>query len=281
MPKLPIAVTGAALIGLAILLSLLPGFYGPGLLWSVLALTLGLVAVQQQLRLPQVTVPAVLDRPWIGPLFALVSTVLTWSLISLKIVPLLWLAGSACLIYDLWRRPDTDPSGFHYWFDWRKPWQGYRRLMLLGLAVMFVALLFTFSKGSSGFFMGGYDTNFSYTYGTTQTWNYLKSYIPGVISLSGRQLGFATVIQFVMAAMLLWTGFRDRPDAPKWLGMVPAAGAGLALLWWLVSPKSGTGSLLFLIGLIPVCGAAYFLYRGEGAGKWDGSKWLDRMPWPK
>ncbi|HEX8699311.1 MAG TPA: hypothetical protein VF815_10780, partial [Myxococcaceae bacterium] len=166
IPGRSVSIAGLGLMAVAILLSLLPMFYGIGLGWSLVMLLGGALTAFLELRaggvkLPEVKLPAVLLNPLIPPVFAALVALQAFQLLGLGLVPLLWLSAAVLLGYDQYRKAILAPDSFGRFLDFKQAWHGYRRYLVLGSGLCLLSLFFIWGQ-SSGYLMGGYDYNYRY-----------------------------------------------------------------------------------------------------------------------
>lgn len=284
VPGRSLTLVGAGLVAGAIALSLLPGFYGVGFLWSAVVLAgAGLVALAE-LRgaghaagmAVEAEVPAPLRHPLIAPAFAALVGLHAFLLLRVGIIPLLWLAAALLLGYDQYRRAAATPDGFTRNFDLRRAWHGYRRNVTAGVGVCLASLFLTWGQ-TSGYWTGGLAYTYGYRYnsaaggyeyGYDYDYQPMQYYWPGW-ETSGRNQSFALLAVAVLFGLLLWAAWRRADGARRPSPVAGVAGAALLAVFWLLAAKDGVGAWLFLLGLTSIGVGAHRIRRGEEAGRWD------------
>ena len=277
IPGRSVSIAGLGLMALAILLSLLPSFYGIGLGWSLVMLLGGALTAFLELRaggvkLPEVKLPTALLHPLIPPVFAALVAMHAFQLLALGLVPLLWLCAAVLLGYDQYRKAILAPESFGRFLDFKQAWHGYRRYLLLGAGLCLLSLFFIWGK-SSGYVMGGYDYNYRYnsnsgSYGYQYDYNMAKYSMPG-FELSGRSQGGVIWAEAALLALVIVAAYRSESMQASRVSMVALGLAGWLGLWWLLHANLHLGGFLYLLGLLGIGFAAYKLWRGEEAGAWD------------
>jgi hypothetical protein len=282
VPGRSVTLVGAGLVAAAIALSLLPGFYGVGLVWSTIMLAGAALVALAELRsaghaaAAEVEVPAGLRHPLLAPAFAALVGLHAFLLLRIGIIPLLWLAAAVLLGWDQYRRAAATPDGFVRGFDLRRAWHGYRRNVTVGVGVCLLSLFFTWGR-SSGYWTGGMAYNYAYRYnaaageyqyGYDYDYQPMQYYWPG-FEFSGRNQSFALFAVAILFGLLLWAAYRGRDGSRTVAPAAGVAGAALLAVFWLLAAKSGIGSLLFLVGLAILAVGAHHVRRGEEAGRWD------------
>ena len=279
VPGRSLTLVGAGLVAAAIALSLLPSFYGVGLLWSAVVLAGAAVVALGELR--SVRAPAaerlsVLQHPMIAPGFAALVGLHAFLLMRVGVIPLLWVAAAVLLGYDQYRRAARAPDGFARRMDPRRAWHGYRRNLTAGAALCLVSMFFTWGR-SSGYWTGGLSYNYGYRYnsaaggyeyGYDYDYSPMQYYWPGW-ELSGRNQSFALLAVALLFGLLLWAAYRPAEEERTAAPAAPLAAGALLAVFWLLAPKDGIGSLLFLLGLATLAVGAHRIWRGDEAGRWD------------
>lgn len=280
VPGRSVSIIGLAAIGLAILVSALPWFSGVGLIWSIIIAAGGLVVAVQDLRAAGLylretaAVPPQLLHPGIPPLFAALAAVQAFQLLSIGVVPLLWLAGTALLCYDQYRKAIVAPNSYGQYFDLRLAWYGYRKYIVLGAVVCLLAMLMTWGK-TDGHFSGGYESRYSSYYGGyVSDYNLTKYYWPGW-EFSGRSQSFSSFAVIALFGIVVWAAWRGNGRVPDWFQYVPWGLAGVSAVWWFISASGlKIGVWVFLLGLAAIFFAlVQILKKNEHAGQYD----LDHM----
>ena len=285
IPGRSVSIVGLGLMAVAILLSMLPMFYGIGLFWSLVMLLGGALTAFLELRsggvaLPQVKLPPVLLNPLIPPVFAALVAVQAFQLLGLGLVPLLWLSAAVLLGYDQYRKAILAPESFGRFLDFKQTWHGYRRYVLLGSGLCLLSLFFIWGE-SSGYLMGGYDYNYRYnsnthSYGYQYDYNVAKYYMPG-FALSGRSQGGVLWAEAALLALVIVVAYRSEGGMSPRLRMVALGLAGWLALWWLLHANLHLGGFLYLLGLLAILFAVFKLWRGEEAGAWDAAHMWARI----
>ncbi len=280
IPGRSVSLLGLGLIGLAILVSALPWFSGAGLIWSVIILAGGLVVAAQELRAAGMYqrelagLPPQLFHPAVSPIFTAVAAVQAFMILSIGVVPILWVAGTALLCYDQYKKSILAPNSFGQYFDVRLAWYGYRKYIVLGAAVCLLALLMTWGK-TSGYWSGGYDSRYSSYYGGyVSEYNFAKYYWPG-FELSGRSQSFSSFAVLALFAIVVWSAWRGNGRVPDWFQYVPWGLGGFTALFWLINASGGKiGVWVFLLGLGAIFFALVQILRNKAhSGEYD----LDHM----
>lgn len=281
VPGRSVTLVGVGLVAAAIALSMLPAFYGVGLLWSAVMLAGAAAVALPELRragteVPAVPLPAALRHPLVPPAYAALVGVHAFLLLRIGVIPLLWLAAAVLLGWDQYRRAAAAPDGFVRHFDIRRAWHGYRRNVTAGVGVCLASMFLAWGR-SSGFWTGGYSYNYAYRYnpGTgTSGYDYgydyqpMQYYWPGW-ELSGRNQSFALVAVCLLLGLVLWASYRTGEDGRPALPALGVLAGALLAGFWLLAAKDGTGSLLFLLGLAAILHATWQIRRGTDAGRWD------------
>lgn len=277
IPGRSVSIVGLGLMAVAILLSMLPMFYGIGLFWSLVMLVGGALTAVLELRsggvaLPQVKLPTALQSPLIPPVFAALVAMQAFQLLGLGLVPLLWLLAAVLLGYDQYRKAILAPEGFGRFLDFKQTWHGYRRYVLLGSGLCLLSLFFIWGQ-SSGYLMGGYDYNYRYnsntgSHGYQYDYNMAKYYMPG-FEFSGRSQGGVLWAEAALLALVIVAAYRSEGAMSSRVRMVAVGLAGWLALWWLLHANLHLGGFLYLLGLLAILFAVYKLWRGEEAGAWD------------
>lgn len=264
LPGRSLALLGAGLVALAVLLSVLPFFSGIGVGWSLVMLAGSVLVGARELHaagraLPD---PVVRAARWAEhPLFLPVFTVLTFVhailTLSLGLVPLLWLLAAVVLGYDQRRTLAS------FMAEEGAPAVAERQLarwVLGGAVVCVVALFFSWGYRGGGYFLGGIqqvherDTIMDgftqyhedrYSYRFTPMMNWAPAY-----GYSGRGRPLVSGVLLGLGGLVVLTrGRRIRSAAPPWV--LPVL-AGIVTLWGIAGLSSYLGPWLFLAGVILV-----------------------------
>jgi hypothetical protein len=280
LPGRSLALLGAGLVALAILLSALPFFSGLGLVWSVVMLAGGVLVGARELHaagrpLPEPVVRAarLAEHPYFLPGFTVLTFVHAFLTLSVGLVPLLWLAAAVVLGYDQRRAfaasvaeqgtlsPEARSLGL---------W------VLLGSLVCAVSLFLSWGY-HGGYYLGGMEPVEVRTYSqdgylpTIQDKHYEYRYnmwsnlIP-LRATSGRGRPFAVGVVLALGGLVMLTRVRHA-SVPPWV--LPSLAAAVTL-WGLTGLASYRGPWVFLAGalIIDAVVARDFLRRpraGSGA----------------
>lgn len=272
IPGRSLSIAGLAIMATALLLSATPWFYGIGFTWSVIMLAGGALVAVMELRSAGVRVqgleaiPASLLHPLLPPLFAGLAAIHAFLELSLGLVPLLWVVAAGLLVYDQYKKAMAAPDSVGHRFDLRQAWQGYRRYIVIGVAICLLSLFLTWSA-SAGHFSGGYESRYSSYYGGyVSDWNFTKYYWPGW-DISGRSMSFVTFAVTALVALAGWAAFRG--SRPAWFNQLGLGLGGVALLFWLYHVGGHAGVLLYLVGMLPIGFALAMLAQGQESGPYD------------
>jgi hypothetical protein len=274
IPGGSLTLLGAALVILAILLSMLPFISGIGVGWSLAMLALGLLVGANELRTvedPRIAAvgrylqvlerfPPVTRHPRIAQAFAVLTCMHALMELGFGITPLLWVLAAVVLGYAqgqtllaMQAPPSPDPSA-----QGSLPRRRERRV-LVGALVCTLALLIPW-QSSSGGYVGGYSLRYVSAYSTSYSdrpyagghkYEYNPMYMPGY-QISGREQPLAS---FTLLALMVLAGMtlpRRRlaalpPLAPLLLS------AWLTVWWFVTAMSSSTGApVIFLGGLIAI-----------------------------
>lgn len=264
LPGRSLALLGAGLVALAVLLSVLPFFSGIGVGWSLVMLAGSLLVGARELHAAGRALPApvVQAARWAEhPLFLPVFTVLTFVhailTLSIGIVPLLWLIAAVVLGYDQRRTLAS------FMAEQGAPAAAERQLarwVLGGTLLCVGALFFSWGYGGGGYFAGGiqqvherdiimdgfgreHEDRFSYRYNPMMNW------VPAY-QASGRGRPLVSGVLLGLGGLVVLTrGRRIRSEVPPWV--LPVL-AGIVTLWGLTGLASALGPWLFLAGAILV-----------------------------
>ncbi|WNG38514.1 zinc ribbon domain-containing protein [Archangium violaceum] len=263
LPGRSLALLGAGLVVLAILLSALPFFSGIGVVWSVVMLAGGVLigvrelhAAGRSLPEPAVRAARLAEHPLFLPVFTVLTFVQAFLALSVGLVPLLWLLAAVVLGYDQRRALAA------FGAEEGTPSPEERRLgrwVLAGTLVCAAALFLTWGQGG-GYFLGGfqpvrvrewtmdgfgreYEDHYEYRY---NMWtNYVSAY-----ASSGRGRPFASGVVLMLGGLVLLTrGRRARASLPSWI--LPVL-AGAVTLWGVAGLASFLGPWLFLVGALVI-----------------------------
>lgn len=282
IPGRSVTLAGLGFVAAALVVSLLPGYSGVGLAWSAVMLAAGAVVALGELRaaghaVPGVTLPKRLRHPLVAPSFAALVALHAFQLLTVGVVPLLWLGGAVLLCWDQYRKTMLAPDGFGRHFDLRQAWHGYRRNVTAGVGLCLASLFLTWGQ-SSGYWSGGYSYNYGYRYdsssngygyGYAYDYQPMQHYWPGW-EMSGRNQDFALFAVAALLGLVLLCALRRDGGEPAKAVRWTAMGLGASLgLFWMQASKDGLGSLLFLVGLGTVAFALTRLAAGHEEGRWD------------
>jgi hypothetical protein len=275
------AKVGLGLIALSALIGLI--FSGQRSIWAagwpeiiLGALVAGYVAVRE------LTGQDPLEKYWYAPLIA-VGYLTLWGLseFRFRLGSGLFLAGALLLAWTyFWPLRDYAKS---VGLDWRYALYGYRRPVLLGVALAALSLLFTWipDMSTSGYFSGGY--TFSSYYGD-YVYDYTKWYNPGLYlpAHSGYGLTGSVIMMALLTGCLIYAAFAPQFAVPKWYRYLPLITVGYGLLFILYTGSLSWGQLFFLPGIGLIGWGGYQLgVKGvaEGSGDLRGiplQQWLGR-----
>ncbi len=276
IPGRSLSIAGLAVMGAAILLSVIPlkWFPGVGLGWSIIMLLGGTLVAAIELRNTGVRVsgfeqiPANLMHPLLPPVFAGLVAVHAFLEFSLRITPILWVGAAVLLVYDQLQKAKQAPDSFGRYFDLRLAWYGYRKYILVGAALCLLSLFFTWSSQSSRW-AGGFTSRYSSYYGGyVSDWDYLKYYYPGW-ELSGRAMGLSFFAVTALLSLVGWSAYRGNGTVPGWFNHLGAGLAGIAALFLLVNFEVKFGELIFVLGLGLIGLAISMIYQGKHTGEYD------------
>ncbi|HYG60024.1 MAG TPA: zinc ribbon domain-containing protein [Symbiobacteriaceae bacterium] len=211
-----------------------------------------------------------LQRFWWAP-HAAASYLALWGLsyFQLKLASLIFLGGAFLLAwcYLSYLKDWVKSAGF----DWRYSLHGYRRVILIGAVLAFVALFFTWipeSRGA-GYWSGGY--TYSSYYGES-VYDTMKYYNPGFWFPSHKGLGLSgsVIMQALLLGCVFFAGFAPQIAVPKWYRHIPFIAAGAGLLFMLAAGSISWGQLLFLPGIGLITWGGYQLsIKGVAEGRFD------------
>jgi hypothetical protein len=275
------AKVGLGLIALSALIGLI--FSGQRSIWAagwpeiiLGALVAGYVALRE------FGGPDPLEKYWYAPLIA-VGYLTLWGLseFRFKLGSGLFLAGALLLAWTyFWPLRDYAKS---IGLDWRYALYGYRRPVLLGVALAALSLLFTWipDMSTSGYFSGGY-TYSSYYEG--YVYDYTKWYNPGLYLPAHKGYGLtgSVILMALLTGCLIYAAFAPQFAVPKWYRYLPLITVGFGLLFLFSSGSLSWGQLFFLPGIGLIGWGGYQLgVKGvaEGSGDLRGiplQQWLGR-----
>lgn len=290
LPGRSISIAGLAIIGAAILFSILPWFSGIGFLWSVVMLAGGLVVAMQELQAAgeRITVleqamgntPAnlrtYLMHPAVPPVYAALTAVHAFQLFGFGFIPLLWIAAAGLLCFDQYKKAILAPDSFGQYFNPKLAWSGYRRYIVVGTVICLMSLFMTWTKVAPSV-QGGLDYTYSSYYGQyVTTYNYAKYWYPGW-ELTGRNQSFALFATLALLSLVVWSAFRTNLELPGWSKWVPVGLAGFLSLWWLTHIGSPSGVWVFFLGLALIDFAVFNIWQGHNEGPYDMESLLARV----
>jgi hypothetical protein len=264
LPGRSLALLGAGLVALAVLLSMLPFFEGIGVGWSLVMLAGALLIGARELHsagrllpAPVIQAARVAEHPLFLPAFTVLTFVQAILTLSFGIVPLLWLLAAVVLGYDQRREISSWVA------EQGAPSPADKRLgrwVLGGALVCVVALFFSWGYAGGGYFLGGiqqvrerditmdgfvreYQDRYSYRF--TPMMNWVPAY-----AASGRGRPLVSGVLLGLGGLVVLTrGRRIRSALPPWV--LPVL-AGFVTLWGLAGLASTLGPWLFLAGAILV-----------------------------
>jgi hypothetical protein len=261
IPGRSLALLGAGLVALAVLLSALPFFTGLDVGWSVVMLASSVLvgvrelhAAGRSLPEPVLRVARQTGHPLFLPAFTVLTCVQAFLSLRLGLVPLLWLLAAIVLVYDQrcalaalvaeQGTPSPEEARLGRW-------------VLVGTLVCAAALFFTWGSGG-GYSLGGiqpvhvrewkmdgfgreYEDHYEYRY---DMW---ANYVPWYAS-SGRGRPLASVAVLALGGLVVLTrGRQARTVLPPWV--LPVL-AGAVTLWGMTGLASYLGPWLFLAGAL-------------------------------
>jgi len=210
---------------------------------------------------------------WAGPVASLYLVLWGISSLGLALGSLAFLAGAFLLAYaTLW--PLRDWAG-SMGFDWRYSLYGYRRAVLIGASVAFLALFLTWipEVRTSGYFSGGYSYRYSSYYDqNTYQWDSLKNYNPGLYFAASRGIGLrgAVLMELGLLACFVWAALAPQYAVPRWYRYLPFIVLGYGLLYLLAAGSLALGQLFFALGAGLIGWGSYQLaIRGVAQGPGD------------
>jgi hypothetical protein len=260
LPGRSLALLGAGLVALAILLSLLPPFSGIGWFWSVLMLAGSVLIGARELRAagrilptPLVRAAQVAEHPHFLPLFTLLTFVQAFMVLSLGVVPLLWLLAALVLGYD--QRHALRPLLFS---PGTPEQQRLGRWVLVGALVCVTSMWLLTWGYSGGGFLGGFQPyhtremqmdGFTRNYVDHYEFRYdsMVNYMPPYAT-SGRARPWSALVVLALGALVVLT--RARPvELHRYPWLLPALAGGITL-WAVLGLVSRPGPWLFLAGAV-------------------------------
>jgi hypothetical protein len=260
LPGRSLALLGAGLVALAILLSVLPFFAGIGPLWSVVMLAGSVLigarelwAAGRALPAPLVRAAQVAGHPHFLPLFTLLTFVQAFMVLTLGFIPLLWLLAALVLGYDQRQalRPLVASPG--------TPAQQRLGRWVLGGALLCLTSMWLLSWGySGGGFLGGFQPyhvremqmdGFTRNYVDHYEFRYdsMVNYMPPYAS-SGRARPFSALVVLALGALVVLTRARP-PQLGRSPWLLPVLAGGITL-WAVLGLVSRPGPWLFLAGAL-------------------------------
>ncbi len=267
LPGRSLALLGAGLVTLAIVLSMLPMFQGIGWGWSLVMLAASLLTGARELHaagrhLPEPVLRAarVAEHPYFLPAFTVLTFVHAILTLSLGVIPLLWLLAAVVLGYDQRRAlaAFVTVQG--------SPVPTERRLarwVLGGVLVCVLSLFFPWEYRGGGYFLGGFQPyqvrdiqmdGYTREYTTRWEWHYssMMNWLPAYSS-SGRARPFVSLALLGLGGLVALTRARKtRASLPRWTLL---ALAGAVTAWGLSGLSlslSYLGPWIFLVGLVLV-----------------------------
>lgn len=266
LPGRSLALLGAGLVTLAIVLSMLPMFLGIGRGWSLVMLAASLLIGARELHaagrpLPELVLRAarLAEHPIFLPAFTVLTFVHAILTLRFGIVPLLWLLAAVVLGYDQRRALAALVA------DQGSPSPTERRLsrwVLGGVLVCVLALFFPWEFRGGGF-MGGFQPykvrdvqmdGFTRTYTDRWEWRYdmMMNWVPPY-SASGRSRPYVSLALLGLGGLVALTRARKtRATLPRWTLL---ALAGATTVWGLSGLSLSftyLGPWVFLVGAVLV-----------------------------
>lgn len=267
LPGRSLALLGAGLVALALVLSWLPSFQGIGWGWSLVMLVGSaltgareLHAAGRHLPEPALRAARLAEHPLFLPAFTVLTFVHAFLTLSLGLVPGLWLLAAVVLGYDQRRAlaAFVEKDGAASPAELR-----LGRWVLAGVLVCTLALFFSWEYRGGGFFLGGYqpyqvrDTEmdgFTRQSTTRTEWRYnmMMNWMPAY-GASGRARPFASGALLALGGLGVLSRSRGlRATLPR-LTLPMLAGA--VTLWGLTGLSwsfTYLGPWIFLLGVVLV-----------------------------
>lgn len=265
LPGRSLALLGAGLVTLAIVLSMLPVFQGIGWGWSLVMLAASLLTGARELHaagrhLPEPVLRAarVAEHPFFLPGFTVLTVVHAILTLSFGVIPLLWSLAAVVLGYDQRRALAA------FVVAQGSPAPTERRLarwVLGGVLVCVLSLFFPWEYRGGGYFLGGFQPyhmrdmemdGFTRQYTDRWEWRYdmRTNWLPAYSS-SGRARPFVSLALLGLGGLVALTRARKtRASLPQWTllalaGVVTAWGfSGLSWSFTYLGPW------VFLVGLV-------------------------------
>ena len=239
IPGGSITLAGVALLVIAVVLSMLPWFYGAGWAASVILLAVAAVVIYQEigelhLNVTPPRLPSQFRHVAVRPAFAVLVAAWALHMLAVAPVPLLFLLSGMLLAYDAYRR---NIAAVRERFDWRAATTGPRVFITSGAAACFVSLFFRWMS-LAGHFSGGirYDGRYDATAWYTPGWDFTGRVLPG-----------SALVVLILLLLVLWAVLRQRPQN-RWLEWTPPILLA-GLFFWLWSNRGrNLGPVLFLAG---------------------------------
>jgi hypothetical protein len=279
IPGGSLTLLGAAMVILAILLSMLPFLSGIGVGWSLVMLALGLLVGANELRAagqppledPRIAAvarylqvlerfPPVTRHPLIAQAFAVLTCTHALLELGFGITPLLWVLAAVVLGYAQGQAllaTQAQPSPVQS-AQGSLPRRMERRVVV-GALVCTLALLIPW-QSSSGGYVGGYSLRYVSAYSTSYSdrpyagghrYEYNPMYMAGY-QVSGMDQPLASFTQLALVVLAGMTLLRRRLAALP--PLAPLLLSAWLTVWYLVTAmSSSTGApFLFLLGLIAI-----------------------------
>jgi hypothetical protein len=276
LPGRSLALLGAGLVTLAIVLSMPRTFQGIGPGWSLVMLAASLLIGARELHsagrpLPEPVLRAarLAEHPLFLPAFTVLTFVHAILMLSFGLIPLLWALAALVLGYDQRRALASFVA------DQGSPLPTERRLsrwVLGGVLVCVLALFFPWGYRGGGYFAGGYQPyqvrdvemdGFTRTYTNRWEWRYetMMNWVPPY-NASGRGRPLVSLALLGLGGLVALTRARKTlATLPHWT--LPAL-AGAVTVWGLSGLSLHyLGPWFFLVGaaLVDVSVARDFLQR--------------------
>ncbi|AKF82101.1 hypothetical protein MFUL124B02_25460 [Myxococcus fulvus 124B02] len=255
------SIVGLAVLSFALALSILPSFDGVGVVGALLAVVGAVLTLARELRLAGeaqgVTklLPEVLYRPEIPAAFSALLAALSFRMLGIGVMPVLWLLASGLIIHDQWRKVISGPDGvLARWFDPRQLLVMPSVLTLggVGLALLTLfapwATLSTLPEVPDAPVPSG-PPELRVIGAQRAADDVLYSANAGTITLTGWDLSGAVLVELLLLSVLALLALKPEVSRPTWTRFAPVGVLGVGLLWALLHLKLSPGPFIFVVGL--------------------------------